>query len=46
MAGGKSNKTSSNIMNIENDDKGVQANFDDARKISVSTNPITKSGLV
>ena len=46
MAGGESNETSSNKMNIENDEnKGVQANFDNARKVSNSTNPITnKSG--
>ena len=46
MPGGKYNETSSNIVDGENDDKGVQANFDIARKISESTNPITnQSGM-
>ena len=45
MPGGKYDETSSNIVDNENDDKGVQANFDIARKVSKSTNPITnKSG--
>ena len=44
MAGGKSDETSSNKINFENDDKGIQSNFDDARNVSNSTNPIIKSG--
>ena len=43
MPGGKYNETSSNIVDVENDDKGVQANFDNARKVSNSTNPITNN---
>ena len=44
MAGGNREETSSNVV-IENDDEGSKSNFDDARKVSKSTNPNNKSGI-
>ena len=46
MPGGKYDKTSSNRVDIENDDdEGVQTDFEVARNNSVSNNPINyKSG--
>ena len=46
MPGGKYDETSSNTVDIENDDdEGVQTDFEVARKISISKNPINyKSG--
>ena len=44
MAGGNSNETSSNNLDIENDDKDMESNFADARKVSKSINPNSKSG--
>ena len=48
MPGGKYDKTSSNRVDIENDDdEGVQTDFEVARNISISKNPINyKSGFI
>ena len=39
MAGGNSNGESSNNLIIENDDKGTESSFVDARKFSDSNHP-------